>query len=162
MKNVDDSVLENANSMILNNADVQIDNDTIVQNVNKNVLHSDDLIIFDEKTNKKINGSKYIITNRDLLVYTYVIPNEIILNNNNAQDERILKASYIDLCISGCIDIGGKQFAKEFIISTYGWIPFLKYDDDRSNPFYSQYNTIKDDEINKIDTLLDNYAFNSI
>ena len=157
---MDNNVIENANSMIKNHPDLPINNETIKQNSIKNKLHSDDLIIFDKSTEKKKNPTKVIITNRDILVYTYVVPNEIMLKDDLAQDKRILKSSYIDLCLSGCMDIGGSQFAREFILNTHGWTPFSKYDDDRMNSYFNEFNTISDDEITKIDQLLHDYAFN--
>mmetsp|Transcript_62248 Transcript_62248/g.76252 ORF Transcript_62248/g.76252 Transcript_62248/m.76252 type:complete len:454 (+) Transcript_62248:112-1473(+) len=159
-KFVDNNVIENANSMIKNHPDLPINNETIKQNSIKNKLHSDDLIIFDKSTEKKKNPTKVIITNRDILVHTYVVPKEIMLKDDLAQDKRILKSSYIDLCLSGCMDIGGSQFAREFILNTHGWTPFSKYDDDRMNSYFNEFNTISDDEITKIDQLLHDYAFN--
>ncbi len=54
-----------------------------------------------------------------------------------------MKQSYIDIVLSGCLDIGGKQFAKEFVQNTFGWTPFMIWNDDRGHSKIFKYEESK-------------------
>merc|ERR550525_2013441 len=64
-------------------------------------------------------------------VWTYILPTEIMMKEEDAQTQRVMLQSYIDEVLSGCLDVGGQEFAKEFIRSTSGWNPFASWTDDR-------------------------------
>eukprot|EP00484_Ammonia_sp_Unknown_P015022 CAMPEP_0197081196 /NCGR_PEP_ID=MMETSP1384-20130603/214514_1 /TAXON_ID=29189 /ORGANISM="Ammonia sp." /LENGTH=534 /DNA_ID=CAMNT_0042520091 /DNA_START=185 /DNA_END=1789 /DNA_ORIENTATION=+ len=105
------------------------------------------------------NTKKY-----QLNVWTYIVPKEIMIDDENGQFERIMKQSYVDVILSGCLDSGGQEFAKEFVKSTYGWTPFMVWNDDRghSQQFKYEEQFITLYEYEKIDSLLNKYVFGNV
>ena len=156
VQHVDIEVDDNNDNDDINLIDlVDIDQGVILEdnkNINKDdTTNNNNLEIMNESNRKKYQ----------LNVWTYIVPNEIIITNNNGQFERIMKQSYIDIILSGCLDIGGQQFAKEFIQSTFGWTPFMFWNDDRgqSKQFKYEEQFITNYEHEKIDLLLNKYVF---
>ncbi len=167
--------IDDANSMIQQRVDIQIDtkansesggasdsdldleldllvnnNEVNEENVNVNKKENELTIINEENTKKY-----------QLNVWTYIVPKEIMIDDINGQFERIMKQSYIDIVLSGCLDIGGTQFAKEFVQSTFGWTPFMVWNDDRghSKNFEYEESFITQDQHEKIDLLIQKYVF---
>jgi len=63
-----------------------------------------------------VGGNKPSRLNGNL--WAYVLPSS---KNEPPTAKRPIAKSYVDICISGFLRIGGTSFAEEFIASTYGW-----------------------------------------
>ena len=83
----------------------------------------------------------------DALVFVFIVPKEIVLHDARS---RMLKQSYIDKFISGCLEIG-TAFAVECIKTTHGWNGAYQYDRALSKFSKKIESAVKQD----IDVLLD-------
>lgn len=96
------------------------------------LLHDDDASLLDSNS----------------VVFAYVVPNDIVVND---ESKRILRQSYIDKFISGCLEVDGTEFAVECIKTTSGWNG--QYHDDRYDSEFSNRKISKNIKI-KIDKLM--------
>lgn len=71
----------------------------------------------------------------NLIVYAYIVPDEIALSADSTEDRRLLRQSYIDKFISGCFEVGGIKMATECVETTEGWNG--EYDNDREQSEFS-------------------------
>lgn len=94
-------------------------------------------------------GREYPFLEPDAVVYVYVVPDEIALRE---AERRVLKQSYIDKFISGCLEMG-REFAEECVESTRGWNG--AYQDDREQSTFSK-DKIDRNVRTQIDDLLEN------
>lgn len=70
-----------------------------------------------------------------------------------------LPQSYVDTCLSGCIESQGIDAARRFIKQTHGWDCVWKNDRHLSHtPIYPRYTPITADEARLIDSLLDQHG----
>lgn len=147
--------------------DVNIDLNDLVDEEQGVILEDDKNINKESNDEVKHGKNELNVMNEEntkkyqLNVWTYIVPKEIMISDDNAQFDRIMKQSYIDVILSGCLDIGGQQFAKEFIQSTFGWTPFMIWNDDRghSQQFEYEEQYVTNYEHEKIDDLLKKYVF---
>eukprot|EP01084_Bolivina_argentea_P146282 256198_1 len=126
--------IDDANSMIQREeVDIEIINEEIqlIDNNQNQENANNKLNVMNEENTKKYQ----------LNVWTYIVPKEIMIQDEDAQFHRIMKQSYIDVVLAGCLDIGGTQFAQEFVQTTAGWTPFMVWNDDRG-----QSNIFEDEE----------------
>eukprot|EP01083_Nonionella_stella_P165407 550143_1 len=146
--------IDDANSMMQREeVDIEIINEEIqlIDNNQNQENANNKLNVMNEENTKKYQ----------LNVWTYIVPKEIMIQDEDAQFHRIMKQSYIDVVLAGCLDIGGTQFAQEFVQTTAGWTPFMVWNDDRgqSNIFEDEEQIITQYHHQKIDALLHKYVF---
>ena len=70
----------------------------------------------------------------------------------NASEAFPITQSYLDTCLSGCLEIAGRKFAKQFIASTVGWKS--GWVNDRVAPIYPRAARISQETMSLIDQLL--------
>merc|ERR1719242_1820911 len=131
-----------------------------------NALNSSDPVIVDNNVNAKIesgdgldrlnakNAQRY-----QLNVWTYILPSEIMMDQTDSKEQRVMLQSYVDQVLSCCLEVGGQEFAKEFIKSTSGWFPFAKWTDDRIEAAEGEEVSFMSYHYTKIDALLKRYVF---
>ncbi len=70
-----------------------------------------------------------------------------------------LPQSYVDTCLSGCIESNGIEAARRFIHQTRGWdCVWINDRDTAGEPIYPRYTPISDQESQLIDQLLDDHG----
>ena len=129
-------------------------------------IEYDEIHKYDEREARyhryQINPKNIELLNNELylnisnsIIYVYIVPDEIALSlNDEFECKRILKQSYIDKIISGCLDIYGLDFALECIKTTNGWN--ANYENDREQSTFSK-TQISSETIKRIDEVMANY-----
>ena len=92
-------------------------------------------------------------------VWTFILPTEIMMDEEEAHSQRVMLQSYVDEILTGCLEVGGLEFAKEFILSTSGWDPFASWTDDRIYAKEGEQQSFLSYHFPKIDALLKRYVF---
>eukprot|EP01083_Nonionella_stella_P056517 148781_1 len=85
------------------------------------------------------------------VVYVYVVPQDIVLDDNST---RILKQSYIDKFLAGCLEMEDLSFAVECIETTHSWNGM--YQNDRNQSLFSK-EKISTQVKEQIDDLIDTH-----
>jgi len=80
----------------------------------RSVLNYNDIEFLDD--NNKLNHD-----DNKIIVYCYTMNDALSLCWKYFDKNRVLKQSYIDTCLLGCIELGGIQFAIQFIKTTLNW-----------------------------------------
>ena len=101
--------------------------------------------------NDNKNDDSFVL-DKNSIIYVYIVPNEIAISlDPKSKHKRILKQSYIDKFISGCLNVNGFDFALECIETTDGWNAI--YENDRHKSSFSK-DKISPEIIEKIDHLI--------
>ena len=85
-------------------------------------------------------NKKYFLTKKsqgyNILIYAYVVSPSRQLKWDSFDQNRLLSQNYIDICVLGAYEVGGEEFVKQFLDSTFGWVENeldLKIDDNSGN-----------------------------
>jgi hypothetical protein len=74
------------------------------------------------------------------------------LKIDKADNAYPINQSYVDTCLAGCLEIGGEDFAQQFVTQTKGWD--YSWVNDRQEKKYPRYARVSPDEQLAIDNVL--------
>jgi hypothetical protein len=74
------------------------------------------------------------------------------LKTDHPENSHPVNQSYVDTCLVGCLEIGGAEFAQQFIEQTEGWE--FAWVDDRQKKRYPRYAKVNHEEQQAIDDIL--------
>ncbi|WP_297736702.1 hypothetical protein [uncultured Maricaulis sp.] len=81
----------------------------------------------------------------------------IVVNRSQvrADADHPIPQTYVDTCLSGCLETGGEARARAFIQATELWDSPWIDDRDRANPLYPRRTPLSHDDRARVDALLD-------